>query len=123
MFVDVWVAGGWTKDDDVPLAVRMKQHEAVLAERVLDPQSTVIAIFPSPMIYAGPREVQWHARSRLVAGVQYYIVGRDPAGMKRPGTDQDLYEPTHGSKVHPGSPATNFTTLENICEHNIREHL
>jgi len=22
--------GGWTKDDDVPLAVRMEQHKAVL---------------------------------------------------------------------------------------------
>jgi 3'-phosphoadenosine 5'-phosphosulfate synthase len=91
--------GGWTKDDDVPLNVRMKQHEAVLKEGVLDPASTLLAIFPSPMLYAGPREVQWHARCRLVAGVQFYIVGRDPAGMKRPNTDEDLYEPTHGAKV------------------------
>ncbi len=45
------------------------------------------------------REVQWHARARLVSGAQYYIVGRDPAGMKRPGTDKDLYDPMHGSMV------------------------
>lgn len=49
--------GGWTKDDDVPLEWRMKQHAAVLEEHVLDPKSTVVAIFPSPMLYAGPTEV------------------------------------------------------------------
>lgn len=49
--------GGWTKDDDVPLATRMKQHQAILEEKVLDPDNTVLAIFPSPMMYAGPTEV------------------------------------------------------------------
>lgn len=49
--------GGWTKDDDVPLEWRMKQHAAVLEEQVLDPKSTIVAIFPSPMLYAGPTEV------------------------------------------------------------------
>lgn len=49
--------GGWTKDDDVPLAWRMKQHAAVLEEGLLDPKSTIVAIFPSPMMYAGPTEV------------------------------------------------------------------
>lgn len=52
--------GGWTKDDDVPLMWRMKQHAAVLEERVLDPETTVVAIFPSPMMYAGPTEVMSH---------------------------------------------------------------
>jgi 3'-phosphoadenosine 5'-phosphosulfate synthase len=50
--------GGWTKDDDVPLDVRMRQHQAVLEEGVLDPASTVLAIFPSPMMYAGKAQVQ-----------------------------------------------------------------
>ena len=54
--------GGWTKDDDVPLPVRIKQHEAVLNDGVLDSKGTILAIFPSPMMYAGPTEVQWHAR-------------------------------------------------------------
>lgn len=49
--------GGWTKDDDVPLPWRMKQHAAVLEEGVLNPNSTIVAIFPSPMMYAGPTEV------------------------------------------------------------------
>lgn len=50
--------GGWTKDDDVPLEVRINQHKAVLSEGVLDPRATVLAIFPSPMMYAGPTEVR-----------------------------------------------------------------
>ena len=45
--------GGWTKADDVPLPVRIKQHHAVLEDKVLDPDRTVLAIFPSPMMYAG----------------------------------------------------------------------
>uniref|UniRef100_A0A4W4H5Y9 Uncharacterized protein n=1 Tax=Electrophorus electricus TaxID=8005 RepID=A0A4W4H5Y9_ELEEL len=91
--------GGWTKDDDVPLGWRMRQHAAVLEEGVLEPASTIVAIFPSPMMYAGPTEVQWHCRARMVAGVNFYIVGRDPAGMPHPATGTDLYEPSHGAKV------------------------
>ena len=56
--------------------VRMKQHQAILEEGVLDPQKTVLAIFPSPMMYAGPTEVQWHAKSRMTAGANFYIVGK-----------------------------------------------
>ena len=50
-------SGGWTKDDDVPLPVRIEQHKAVMNEGILDPEHTVMAIFPSPMMYAGPTEV------------------------------------------------------------------
>uniref|UniRef100_A0A914Z0P3 Sulfate adenylyltransferase n=1 Tax=Panagrolaimus superbus TaxID=310955 RepID=A0A914Z0P3_9BILA len=91
--------GGWTKDDDVPLEVRIEQHKAVMEEGVLDSKWTVLAIFPSPMLYAGPTEVQWHARARLAAGINTYIVGRDPAGIQDPDTGDYLYDPTHGSKV------------------------
>uniref|UniRef100_A0A5S6QZC2 Uncharacterized protein n=1 Tax=Trichuris muris TaxID=70415 RepID=A0A5S6QZC2_TRIMR len=91
--------GGWTKDDDVPLAVRIKQHLALLEDKILDPDSTLLAIFPSPMLYAGPTEVQWHARARIAAGIHYYIVGRDPAGIQHPETGDYLYDPSHGSKV------------------------
>ena len=38
--------GGWTKNDDVPLPVRIKQHLAVLKEGVLDPESTVLGKNP-----------------------------------------------------------------------------
>uniref|UniRef100_A0A336MY56 CSON009672 protein n=1 Tax=Culicoides sonorensis TaxID=179676 RepID=A0A336MY56_CULSO len=95
--------GGWTKDDDVPLATRMAQHQAVLDSGVLDRESTLLAIFPSPMMYAGPTEVQWHAKSRMNAGANFYIVGRDPAGMPHPDKtlypDGNLYDDTHGAKV------------------------
>ncbi|XP_046312764.1 bifunctional 3'-phosphoadenosine 5'-phosphosulfate synthase 2 isoform X3 [Marmota monax] len=104
--------GGWTKDDDVPLDWRMKQHAAVLEEGVLDPKSTIVAIFPSPMLYAGPTEVQWHCRARMIAGANFYIVGRDPAGMPHPETKKDLYEPTHGGKVL--SMAPGLTSVEII---------
>jgi len=98
--------GGWTKSDDVPLHVRMEQHHAVLENgEYLDKDNTVLAIFPSPMMYAGPTEVQWHAKGRLNAGASFFIVGRDPAGMPHPsrldaeGKPDSLFEPTHGQEV------------------------
>ena len=80
----------------------MKQHAAVLEEGVLDPATTIVAIFPSPMLYAGPTEVQWHAKARLNAGANFFIVGRDPAGLPHPDPNQggmDLYDANHGRKV------------------------
>eukprot|EP00268_Persea_americana_P068433 TRINITY_DN9531_c0_g1_i1.p1 TRINITY_DN9531_c0_g1~~TRINITY_DN9531_c0_g1_i1.p1 ORF type:complete len:518 (-),score=97.94 TRINITY_DN9531_c0_g1_i1:418-1884(-) len=91
--------GGYTKADDVPLDVRMEQHSKVLEDGVLDPETTIVSIFPSPMHYAGPTEVQWHAKARINAGANFYIVGRDPAGMSHPTEKRDLYDPDHGKKV------------------------
>lgn len=102
--------GGWTKDDDVPLPDRMKQHKAILDEGILDPENTVLAIFPSPMMYAGPTEVQWHAKARMATGANFYIVGRDPAGMPHPDGGKDLYDHSHGSKVLTMAPG--LTQLE-----------
>jgi len=51
--------GGWTKDDDAPLDVRIEQHKAVLDDgNYLDAQSTIMAIFPSAMMYAGKYKSQ-----------------------------------------------------------------
>jgi 3'-phosphoadenosine 5'-phosphosulfate synthase len=79
----LWLSplGGWTKSDDVPLDVRVKQHQAVLDAGVshpggLDPATTVMAIWPAPMVYAGPTEVQFHAKSRRSAGASYFGTGR-----------------------------------------------
>lgn len=114
--------GGFTKADDVPLPVRMEQHSKVviclcnylpvqtvqitkliiwqvLEDGVLDSETTIVSIFPSPMHYAGPTEVQWHAKARINAGANFYIVGRDPAGMGHPTEKRDLYNPDHGKKV------------------------
>ena len=112
----LWLSplGGWTKEDDVPLDVRVKQHEEVLAAGLshpggLDPATTVMAIWPSPMVYAGPTEVQFHAKSRRSAGASFFVVGRDPAGMKgSPNAvahpDDDLYDGDHGRYVLRNSP-------------------
>ena len=35
----------------------MAQHKAILEEKVLESENTVLSIFPSPMMYAGPTEV------------------------------------------------------------------
>ena len=112
----LWLSplGGWTKDDDVPLDVRVKQHEQVLAAGLshpggLDPETTVMAIWPAPMVYAGPTEVEFHAKSRRCAGASYFVVGRDPAGMKgsmeaQAHPDDDLYNGDHGRYVLQNSP-------------------
>lgn len=45
-------------------------------------------------------QVQWHAKGRMNAGANFYIVGRDPAGMPHPEPPHpDLYDATHGSRV------------------------
>jgi 3'-phosphoadenosine 5'-phosphosulfate synthase len=91
--------GGKVKGDDIPLDTRIQQNQKVLEEGILDPASTILGIFPSPMLYGGPTEVQWHAKARMNAGCQYYIVGRDPAGMKHPNGERDMFDPWHGKKV------------------------
>lgn len=107
----LWLSplGGWTKSDDVPLDVRVKQHEAVINEGMLDKDNTVMAIWPAPMIYAGPTEVLFHAKSRRNAGATYFVAGRDPAGMKGSELavahpDDDLYDGNHGRYVLTTSP-------------------
>ncbi|KAK4879130.1 hypothetical protein RN001_007276 [Aquatica leii] len=104
--------GGWTKDDDVPLHTRILQHKAVLDDGLLDKSTTILAIFPSPMLYAGPTEVQWHAKARMCAGANFYIVGRDPAGIPHPlgnqgSIDGNLYDPLHGSALLKLAPGLN----------------
>jgi 3'-phosphoadenosine 5'-phosphosulfate synthase len=104
----LWLSplGGWTKDDDVPLDARMAQHHAIIKNGVFGDIEVVLAIFPSPMLYAGPREVQWHASARVQGGATHYIVGRDPAGMKhptknalQPALGDDLYHQWHGQSM------------------------
>eukprot|EP00397_Hematodinium_sp_SG-2012_P010508 GEMP01010624.1.p1 GENE.GEMP01010624.1~~GEMP01010624.1.p1 ORF type:complete len:270 (+),score=51.67 GEMP01010624.1:1340-2149(+) len=107
----LWLSpiGGWTKDDDVPLKVRMAQHEAIIKNGVFGDVKVVLSIFPSPMLYAGPREVQWHARGREIAGATHYIVGRDPAGMKHPAANKDLYALWDGQHMLHSNPNLNLT--------------
>ena len=92
--------GGWCKDDDVPTNVRMHQHQALLDDGTLDPEHTILAVWPSPMFYGGPTEVLWHASSRVGCGITHFITGRDPAGVKHPeDPSKDLYDVWHGQKL------------------------
>merc|ERR1719487_1103640 len=128
----LWLSplGGWTKASDVPLDVRVKQHKEVMAAGELHPDWTVMAIWPSPMIYAGPREVLFHAKSRRVGGASFFTVGRDPAGMpfsSGPQEGDDLYHPDHGRYVLMSSPGVgdmNFLGFEKVYydkrDHNMR---
>lgn len=69
-----------------------------------------VNIFMLPFLISSYTQVQWHCRARMVAGANFYIVGRDPAGMPHPDTGKDLYEPTHGAKVLTMAPG--LITLE-----------
>ncbi|KAF9686368.1 hypothetical protein SADUNF_Sadunf03G0151400 [Salix dunnii] len=40
-----------------------------------------------------------HAKARINAGANFYIVGRDPTGMSHPVEKRDLYDADHGKKV------------------------
>src|SRR3546814_8601279 len=76
---------------------------------MLDPDTTVLAIWPAPMGYGGPKEVQFHAKSRRNGGASYFVVGRDPAGMNgselaEAHRDDDLYDGDHGRYVLQMSP-------------------
>jgi 3'-phosphoadenosine 5'-phosphosulfate synthase len=77
----------------------MAQHAALLADGTLNAEHTILAVWPSPMFYGGPTEVMWHASSRVGCGITHFITGRDPAGVKHPEENKDLYDVWHGQKL------------------------
>jgi len=93
---------GQTKEGDIPASVRMECYLRVM-ENYFPADRVMLATFPAPMRYAGPREAIFHAICRKNYGCTHIIIGRDHAGAfycKKCGQMATSKTCPHGNENH-----------------------
>lgn len=66
---------------------------------VFDASRTVLAIFPAPLLHAGPTEMLWHARARALAGATFYAIAKCSPGAALNRGQGARYQPHHGAAL------------------------